>query len=133
MATNVKKTLTDAGYIAVGLGVMSVQQAQNRGRELRAHAAKTGTCVQTRTRKIAGDIARQTEAARAQAESARDQAHTQARTTVERTKEIRDGLGKRVEPVVGQVQDRLGELPERVVQAMEPVAARVRSMAGNAA
>ncbi len=46
---------------------------------------------------------------------------------------IRDELGKRVEPVVGQVQAQLGDLPERVVQAMEPVAARVRELAGNAA
>ena len=37
-------------------------------------------------------------------------------------------VGKRVEPVVGQVQAQLGELPERVVQAIEPVAARVREL-----
>ena len=42
-------------------------------------------------------------------------------------------VGKRVEPVVGQVQAQLGELPERVVQAMEPVAARVRELTGIAA
>ena len=34
MATDVRKTLTDAGYIAVGLGVLGFQQVQIRGREL---------------------------------------------------------------------------------------------------
>ena len=31
---DVKKTVTDAGYIAIGLGVMGYQQAQTRRREL---------------------------------------------------------------------------------------------------
>jgi hypothetical protein len=32
--SDVRKTLTDAGYIAIGLGVMGFQQAQVRRREL---------------------------------------------------------------------------------------------------
>ena len=31
---DVKKTVTDAGYIAIGLGVMGYQQAQTRRREI---------------------------------------------------------------------------------------------------
>ena len=31
--TDLKKTLTDAGYIAIGLGVMGFQQAQTRARD----------------------------------------------------------------------------------------------------
>jgi hypothetical protein len=55
------------------------------------------------------------------------------RTTVAKTTEIRSELAQRVEPVVVKVQTQLGELPEKVVQAMEPVAARVRELAGTAA
>ena len=50
-----------------------------------------------------------------------------------KAQELGGELGKKVEPMVGQVQAQLGELPERVVQAMEPVAARVREMGGSAA
>ena len=35
--------------------------------------------------------------------------------------------------MVGQVQTQIVELPERVVEALEPVAARVRELTGNAA
>ena len=128
-----QKTLTDAGYIAVGLGVMGFQQAQIRARGRRgprrarrepASRAGPATCR-------ASSVPRLRRATHAQ--TARTQAEAQVRHTVARASEMRDELGKRVEPVVGQVQAQLGELPERVVQAMEPVAARVRELAGNAA
>jgi hypothetical protein len=126
MPTNAKKTLTDTGYIAVGLGVMGFQQAQIRARAARERVTEVGGCLAARGRdaRRALDNQRQT---------ARTQAQTQVRNTVARAGALRDELGKRVEPVVGQVQTQLGELPERVVQAMEPVAARVRELAGNAA
>jgi hypothetical protein len=128
MATtaNTKKSLTDAGYIAVGLGVMGFQQAQIRARAAQKRVSEVGGCVAGRARDVRASINSQTQTARAQAE-------TQVRSTVSRAGALRDELGKRVEPVVGQVQAQLGELPERVVQAMEPVAARVRELAGNAA
>jgi hypothetical protein len=126
MPTNAKKTLTDAGYIAVGLGVMGFQQAQTRARAARGHVSEAGSCVAGRARDVRGKLGTQTKTARTQAES-------QVRQTVERAGAFKDELGKRVEPVVGQVQAQLGDLPERVVQAMEPVAARVREIAGNAA
>ena len=34
MDVNIRKTVTDAGYIAIGLGVMGYQQTQIRRREL---------------------------------------------------------------------------------------------------
>jgi hypothetical protein len=42
-------------------------------------------------------------------------------------------VAKHIEPVVEQVQAQLGEIPERVVQVIEPVAARVRERTGSAA
>ncbi len=38
---------------------------------------------------------------------------------------------KRVEPVVDHVQVRLGDIPERLVQVIEPVAAKVRGLTGS--
>jgi hypothetical protein len=127
MATsNVRKTLTDAGYIAIGLGVMSFQQAQARSRGLRGRAEQAGACV----RKNTVDAPRKLQE---QSRSARSRSQEQVRHTVARAQSLRDEVGKRVEPVVGRVQAQLGDLPERVVQAMEPVAARVRELAGTAA
>jgi hypothetical protein len=126
MPTNAQKTLTDAGYIAVGLGVMGFQQAQIRARAARDRVSEVGGCVAGRARNARSALDTQTQTARTQAE-------TQVRNTVARATALRDEVGKRVEPVVGQVQAQLGDLPERVVQAMEPVAARVRELAGHAA
>jgi hypothetical protein len=126
MPTNAKKTLTDVGYIAIGLGVMGFQQAQVRARAGRDRVSAAGDCLAGRAREARHALDTQTQTARTQAE-------TQVRNTVARAGALRDELGKRVEPVVGQVQAQLGDLPERVVQAMEPVAARVRELAGNAA
>jgi hypothetical protein len=127
MATsNVRKTLTDAGYIAIGLGVMGLQQAQIRSRELRERALKAGECVNKNTRDAQTKL-------QEQSRTARSRSHEQVRTTVARAQGLREQVGKRVEPVVGKVQAQLGEIPERVVQAMEPVAARVRELAGTAA
>ena len=126
MPTNAKKTLTDTGYIAVGLGVMGFQQAQIRARATRDRATEVGGCLAARARDARNALHNQRQTARTQAQA-------QVRNTVARAGALRDELGKRVEPVVGQVQAQLGDLPERVVQAMEPVAARVRELAGNAA
>ena len=126
MPKNVQKSLTDAGYIAVGLGVMGFQQAQTRARAAQKRVTEAGSCLAGRAREVRSALDSQTQTARTQAE-------TQVRNTVARAGAIRDELEKRVEPVVGQVQAQLGDLPERVVQAMEPVAARVRELAGNAA
>ncbi len=127
MATsNVRKTLTDAGYIAIGLGVMGFQQAQIGSRELRERAFKAGECVHKNTRDAQTKLQEQSRAARSRSQE-------QVRTTVARAADLREQVGKRVEPVVGKVQAQLGEIPERVVQAMEPVAARVRELAGTAA
>ena len=127
MATsNVRKTLTDAGYIAIGLGVMGFQQAQTGSRQLRDRALQAGECVHKNTREAQTKL-------QEQSRTARSRSQEQVRTTVARAQGLRDEVGKRVEPVVVKVQAQLGEIPERVVQAMEPVAARVRELAGTAA
>jgi hypothetical protein len=121
-----QKSLTDAGYIVIGLGVMGYQQAQIRARAAQKRAGVAGSYVADRARGVRGTVD-------SQAQSARVQAETQVRNTVARAGALRDEVGKRVEPVVGQAKTQLGELPERVVQAMEPVAARVREISGSSA
>jgi hypothetical protein len=145
MATSeIRKTLVDAGYIAIGLGVMGYQQAQERGRTLRARVSaavdRAENCTTERARQAqafvtdaASGVSDLAGNARADTRVARDRAEEQVRATVARAGELRSEVAKRVEPVVEQVQSQLGELPERVVQAMEPVAARVRELAGSAA
>jgi hypothetical protein len=121
-----QKSLTDAGYIVIGLGVMGYQQAQIRARSAQKRAGVAGTYVADRARSVRSTID-------TQAQTARSQAETQVRNTVARAGALRDEVGKRVEPVVDQAKTQLGELPELVVQAMEPVAARVREISGSTA
>jgi hypothetical protein len=121
---NAQKSLTDAGYIAVGLAVMGYQQAQIRARAAHKRVSDASSVVAGHARGVRGTID-------SQAQTARTQAEEQVRNTVARAGALRDEVGKRVEPVVGQARTQLGELPERVVQAMEPVAARVRELSGN--
>jgi hypothetical protein len=147
-ATDLRKTAIDAGYIAVGLGVMGFQQAQERGRELRTRVTETTgrveSCVGDRARSIKDRVTEHgrqlTEHGRQLDERRRDasdRAQGQVRATVARAEELGVEMRKRVEPVVEQVQTQVKtqvkDLPERVVQAMEPVAARVREIAGSAA
>src|SRR5690242_20599295 len=51
---DVRKTVTDAGYIAIGLGVMSFQQAQARRRELQQRLESASSCLGERAREAAG-------------------------------------------------------------------------------
>lgn len=115
---DVRKTVTDAGYIAIGLGVMGVQRAQARGRALRAKLDGAGDCFTNRSRDL----------------------ETRARETVTRVQGLGTEMTARVEPLVEQVQSRVeqvqtkvAQLPERVVQAIEPVTAAVRERLGTAA
>jgi hypothetical protein len=130
---DVRKTVTDAGYIAIGLGVMGYQQGQTRRREL---AGKLGTVparFEERGREVQGFLAEGTRQIGARGVAARTRAEDQVRSTVTRVQELGGEVTKRVEPVIEQVQAQLGELPERVVQVIEPVAAKVRERTGSAA
>jgi hypothetical protein len=118
-ASNLPKSVSDAGYIAIGIGVMGVQQVQERGRKLRSRASATGDCVSARIHDARLRLHERSGVVR-------EQAHAKAQA-------LRGEVEKRVEPMVGQVQTQLTELPERVVEALEPVAARVRELTGNAA
>ena len=130
---DVRKTVTDAGYIAIGLGVMGYQQTQTRRREITGKLDAVTDRVNARGREVQGFLAEGGRQVGARGVAARGRAEAQVRTTVTRVQELGTEVAKLVEPVVGQVQQQLGDLPERVVQAIEPVAARVREVTGSAA
>lgn len=115
---DVRKTVTDAGYIAIGLGVMGAQRAQARGRALQVSLREAGDCLGSRSREL----------------------ETKVRETVSRVHEVGTEMTARVEPLleqaqsrVDQVQGKVAEIPERVVQVIEPVTAAVRERLGTAA
>src|SRR5262249_36709833 len=130
---DVKKTVTDAGYIAIGLGVMGYQQAQTRRRDLTGKLDAATTKVTDRGREVQGFVAEGTRQVGARGSAAKGRAEDQVRSTVEKLQEFGNEVAKRVEPVVDQVQGQLGQVPERVVQVIEPVTARVREITGSAA
>jgi hypothetical protein len=130
---DVRKTVTDAGYIAIGLGVMGYQQTQTRRRELTGKLDTVTGRFNARGREVQGFLAEGSRQVGARGVAARGRAEEQVRTTVTRVQGLGNEVVKLVEPVVGQVQTQLGDLPERVVQVIEPVAARVRELTGSAA
>jgi len=130
---DVRKTVTDAGYIAIGLGVMGYQQTQTRRRELTSKLDAVTGSFNARGREMQGFLAEGGRQVGVRGVAARDRAEEQVRTTVSRVHELGNEVVKFVEPVVEQVQSQLVDLPERVVQVIEPVAARVRELTGSAA
>ena len=130
---DVRKTVTDAGYIAIGLGVMGYQQTQIRRRELSSKLGAVPSRFEERGREVQGFLAEGSRQIGARGVAARGRAEDQMRETLSRVQELGEEVAKHLEPVVDHVQVQLGELPERVVQVIEPVAARVRERTGSAA
>src|SRR6476469_1392212 len=112
---DVRKTVTDAGYIAIGLGVMGYQQTQIRRRELAGKLGAVPGRFEERGREVQGFLAEGSRQIGARGVAARGRAEQQVRATVSRVQELGE------------------EVAERVVQVIEPVAARVRERTGSAA
>ena len=92
-----------------------------------------GTCVATKAGELQDRVGTHGRNLDSKAREARGVAEGTVNQTVSRVQELGTEVATRVEPVVEQVQATLGELPERVVQAIEPVAARVRERFTSAA
>ncbi len=130
---DVRNTLTDAGYIALGLGMMGVQQAQVRRRQLQQRVHDAGTCLAGQVGEVQGRVNAQGRNLDAKAREAKGRAEGTVTQTVSRVQELATEVTTRVEPVLVQVQATAAELPERVAQAIEPVTARVRERFTSAA
>jgi len=112
MPIEIRKTLTDAGYVAVGLGVLGYQQAQVRRRELQQRLGSTGGCLNARAvdGKAKLDTVAQTVGEKAQSlRGLRDSIETQARSANGWAQELGAQVKERIEPVIGQVVDQVGE------------------------
>ena len=109
MPIEIRKTVTDAGYVAVGLGVLGYQQAQVRRRELQQRLGNTGGCLNARAvdGKAKLDTLQQTVSEKTQ--SLRDSIETQARSANGWAQELGTQVKERIEPVVGQVVDQVGD------------------------
>ena len=91
MSVDVRKTLTDAGYIAVGVGVLSFQQVQTRRREFTDRISANGSPL-----------------------------HAVSEQTKDLRLKVKSNLD-RAKPAVDQVIDRIEALPEPVAKAAEPI------------
>ena len=74
---DVRKTVTDAGYIAIGLGVMGYQQTQTRRRELTGKLDTVTDHVNARGREVQGFLAEGSRQVGARGVAATDRAEEQ--------------------------------------------------------
>ena len=126
---DVTKSIRDAGYVTIGLGVLAFQRAQVRrrelGRQLEAQRGELRRQLDLRRH----DLETQVSGFRTQLDLRRQDLETQVsglRTQVaERTREIE----QRFEPVVGQIEGQLDRLEERLPDQARGVVRQARHQA----
>ena len=115
MNVDVRKTLTDAGYIAVGVGVIGIQQIQERSREIQTKMVGTGSPLH-----VVGD---QTNDLRLKVKAGLD-----------RATEAAQGFGAQVaesaKPVVLDLAERAEVLPQPLPKAMAPAVKLAKTLVG---
>ncbi|HEX4777049.1 MAG TPA: hypothetical protein VFW74_09780 [Acidimicrobiia bacterium] len=130
---DIRKTLQDAAYVTVGLGVVTFQQAQVRRRETTARiedqAREARRAVEGQAREARRAVEGQAREARrfieARARDARDRAATAGGEVVQLVEPVVTELRQRVEPLTGQVVEPVvGELRQRV----EPWAGQLQTL-----
>ena len=97
MAIDLRKSVTDAGYIAIGAGVLGFQQAQVRRRELQTQLAERSTDLRAR----AGDAGHYVVAHLASPRTVATSVTEQAKDVV--TPAV-DAVRTRIEPAVEQLR-----------------------------
>ena len=108
---DVNKTVTDAGYIAIGLGVMGVQQAQARTKQLQDRLGEVAQCTAGKVRNLQGSVESSGRTIETKTREARENADQQIKATVAKLQEFRTEVTNRVEPIVEQVQALVADLP----------------------
>jgi DNA anti-recombination protein RmuC len=114
-SVDIRKTLTDAGYVTVGLGVLAFQQAQVRRRELQQRLGNTGGCLNARASDGKNRLDSMQQTVGEKTQGLRDRIETQARTANDWAQELGTQVKDRIEPVVGQVVDQVGERVKTVI------------------
>jgi len=93
---NVKKSVQDVAYIAVGVSVLGAQQAQSRVADAQAKLESSARDARTSLEALAGEV--------------RDRVEPVVAKIEERIEPIVGDLEARVEPVVGQVRSKAREI-----------------------
>jgi len=123
---DIPKTVQDAAYVTVGVGVLAFQQAQVRRREAQAD-------LEARVQKARSVIARQAQDAKSSIETATKDVCSSLEAATKDARTKAEALGsdvrERVEPIVDQLQT----VPVQVRQAVEASTARARELVGRAA
>jgi gas vesicle protein len=112
---DVRKTLEDAAYITVGVGVIAFQQAQVRRREVQATFEKQAKDSRLKLESLAKDLGAKADAARSDVSG--------------RVEPLVGDLRQRVEPIVEQLQS----VPAQMKQAVEAGTSRARELVSRAA
>jgi uncharacterized protein YoxC len=119
------KTLKDAAYITVGVGVTAFQQGQVRRREVQKkvteQAKETSTYLATRAQDSRVKLETLANDVRAKANAARDDVSGRVEPLV-------GDLGQRVQPIVEQLQT----VPAQVKQAAEAGVTRAKELVNRA-
>ena len=109
--TDITKTLRDAAYVAVGMGVLAFQKSQVRRVELRKQFEE------------------QRKQMEAQAGDAREQLTKLVKGVEERWEPVLKQVEERWEPVIKQLESRLDELEHRLPEQAATVIKQTRAVA----
>ena len=115
MAIDVRKSLTDAGYIAVGVGVLGIQQIQERSREIQTKMAGTGSPLH-----VIGD---QTNDLRLKVKAGLDRAP-------EAAQDFGAQVAVSAKPVVLDLAERAEVLPQPIPKAVAPAVKLAKTLVG---
>jgi hypothetical protein len=115
MAIDLRKAVSDAGYVGVGVAVLAFQQAQVRRRELQQRVGDTGGCLNTRALEGKARLETLQQTVGATTQSLRDRIEHGGREAFDRAQELSVELKDRIEPVVGQVVEQVGMRVQTVI------------------
>jgi hypothetical protein len=103
---DLRKTLTDTAYVTIGIGVLGVQQAQVRRRELQQRLTDSGGCLNARARDGRARIETVQQSVDGLAQTVRGRFESSARSATDWAQEIGGTVRDRIEPVVDQVVEQ---------------------------
>lgn len=118
MAIDLRKSVTDAGYIAIGAGVLGFQQAQVRRRELQTHLAERSTDIRTRAGDAGHYVVAHLASPRTVAVSVTEQAKDAVSPAV-------DAVRSRIEPAVEQLRGVPAQVTASIPETVKGVPTQV--------
>lgn len=118
MAIDLRKSVTDAGYIAIGAGVLGFQQAQVRRRELQTQLAERSTDLRTRAGDAGHYVVAHLASPRTVAASVTEQAKDVVAPAV-------DAVRSRIEPAVEQLRGVPAQVTASIPETVKGVPTQV--------